>query len=133
MFYAPWCGHCQALKPIFAIAAGILRSEGSDIRFAKVDATNNYLVTSRYGINGYPILKFLERDREALEYNGGRNKPQEILDWIKKKTGSASELLKTRQDFDKATSRRLIVVYFGNSEDDLDFMTYNELANSDDK
>ncbi len=36
MFYAPWCGHCQSMKPHFEAAA---KESPALIKFAKIDCT----------------------------------------------------------------------------------------------
>lgn len=60
MFYASWCGHCKRMKPEYEKAAEIMKDENIPGVLAAVDAPKEVALASKYGINGYPTVKFFE-------------------------------------------------------------------------
>lgn len=60
--YAPWCGHCRKLAPIYAEAAQTLAKQNSKVKLAKLDDTTDRLDDERFKITGYPTLFYLDDD-----------------------------------------------------------------------
>jgi len=108
-FYAPWCGHCKALTPEYAKAATTLAEEGSDIKLAKVDATVENDLAAKFGVRGYPTIKFFRDGGEPSDYGAGRQAP-DIVNWLKKKTGPPAADLKSVEDAKKMADKDEVVV-----------------------
>lgn len=70
-FYAPWCGHCQALAPEYAAAATELK--GENVVLAKVDATEESELAHQYDVQGFPTVYFFV-DGVHKPYPGQRTK-----------------------------------------------------------
>ena len=109
-FYAPWCGHCKKLAPEYSAAAEVLKAD--NIPLGKVDATIHSKLGSRFAVQGYPTLKFFVNGKDT-EYNGGRTK-NEIVSWLRKKTGPVSRELTTVDAVESfKSSNDVVVVHFG--------------------
>jgi protein disulfide-isomerase A1 len=108
-FYAPWCGHCQALAPEYAAAATELKNDG--VVLAKVDASQETELAHEYDVQGYPSVFFFI-DGVHKPYNGQRTKDG-IVTWIKKKIGPGVYNITTLDDAERIlTSETKVVLGF---------------------
>lgn len=91
-FYAPWCGHCKSLAPDYEKVAAAYAGE-KDIIVANLDADKYKDVGSKYGVSGFPTIKWFGKDSkdEPESYDGARA-PQDFVDFINEKTGAMREL-----------------------------------------
>jgi len=89
-FYAPWCGHCKSLAPEYEILATTFKGESAKI--ASVDADKHRDLGSRFGVTGFPTLKYFPaHSTEPEAYSGGRT-AADIADWINKKAGTRGRI-----------------------------------------
>ncbi|KAL7226015.1 hypothetical protein ACSBR1_021207 [Camellia fascicularis] len=108
-FYAPWCGHCQALAPEYAAAATELKGEA--VALAKVDATEESELAEEYEVQGFPTVYFFV-DGQHKPYNGQRTK-EAIVTWIKKKIGPGVSNITSADDAERVlTSESKVVLGF---------------------
>jgi protein disulfide-isomerase A1 len=85
-YYAPWCGHCKKLAPIWEELATETKG-ASDLIIAKFDATANE--ADGVEIRGYPTLKFYPKgeNKKAIDYDGERDL-ESFKNWLREKSES---------------------------------------------
>ncbi|MCL7038766.1 hypothetical protein MKW94_025000, partial [Papaver nudicaule] len=89
-FYAPWCGHCKSLAPIYEKVATAYKLEGNVV-IANLDADKHKDLAERYGISGFPTLKFFPKGNKAGEdYDGGRD-VDDFVSFINEKCGTSRD------------------------------------------
>lgn len=91
-FYAPWCGHCKSLAPIFDKVADDYAFE-SDVIIAKLDADAHKSIKDKVDISGFPTLKFYPKgeNAEVIDYDGDRSQ-EAFLAFINEKAGTYREI-----------------------------------------
>jgi thioredoxin 2 len=66
-FWAPWCGPCRAMAPIFERAAQRLEPKA---RFVKVNVDRNQDLAAKLGVRGIPALFAFKNGRVVAQQAG---------------------------------------------------------------
>lgn len=86
-FFAPWCGHCKNLAPVYEELATSFAAADSKLVIAKVDADANKDLGKRFGVQGFPTLKWFDGKSDTPEdYKSGRDL-ESLQKFITEKTG----------------------------------------------
>jgi thioredoxin 2 len=75
--WAPWCGPCRSMAPMFERAAQELEPR---VRLLKLNADNAPSVSSRFGISGIPTLLLMRNGREIARSSGAMD-TRNIVAW----------------------------------------------------
>ncbi|XP_036375324.1 protein disulfide-isomerase TMX3-like isoform X1 [Megalops cyprinoides] len=111
-FYAPWCGYCKKMEPVWRDIGAELKSSGSPVNVGRMDATAYSSVASEFGVRGYPTIKLLKGDL-AYNYRGPRTK-DDIIEFANRVSGPVVRSLPSKQMFEHVLSRHNVVfVYIG--------------------
>jgi protein disulfide isomerase len=126
-FYAPWCGHCKQLAPVFTEVAKILKENDANVVLAKVDCTQQKQICS--DVQGYPTLKLFSKTGKIADYDGDRNK-ESLVAYLNKKTGPPSTRLSTAEELASFLEgpRQKVVAYI--DESSVDYEAWKEVASN---
>ena len=77
-FYAPWCGHCQQMKPAFEELAQRLRGF---VRVGAVNCEKEQGLCAMEGVDSYPTLK-MKKAGVSTTYDGGGHGADQMREWV---------------------------------------------------
>jgi len=81
-FWAPWCGPCKMMAPVFAQAAEQLQP---NIRVAKVDTEAEQQLAAQYQIRSIPTLALFKNGKEIARTAGAMDL-QSLISWVTQNT-----------------------------------------------
>jgi len=99
-FYAPWCGHCKKISPIWDEAAEKVAAEGLAVHFAKMDCTvrAHSDICERYKVSGFPTLRVISSEGTYIKnFRGGRD-VDGVVAYAKKLAAPSFKELKTTKE-----------------------------------
>jgi protein disulfide-isomerase len=108
-FYAPWCGHCQALAPNWQ---GMARQMKGKLNIGEVNCDTEKRLCKDVKVRGYPTLYFF-RGGERIEYDGLRGLG-DLLDFANKAVAVGDGVLDvTAAEFEELEKKEeVIFLYF---------------------
>lgn len=113
LFYAPWCGHCKRLEPVWGHVAQHLHN--TNIRVGRVDCTRFTTVATEFKISGFPTLMFIKGDAEFV-FRGDRTK-EEMVNFAMRLSGPPVQRITRSESVTHIqTINEIFFVFVGDSQ-----------------
>lgn len=80
-FYTDWCGWCKKLDQD-TYSSTKIQSLADKFVCVKVDGDKDRANTSKYGIDGYPTIVFMDSSGKEIDRNVGYAGPEELADMM---------------------------------------------------
>ena len=83
-FWAPWCGPCRTMAPVFVKVAEDYKRK---LKFVKVNVQEHPELAQQYGVQGIPAFKLFDKGSVVGEFTGSRDEDslKEIVDELLEK------------------------------------------------
>lgn len=85
-FWAPWCGPCRSMAPVFEAEA---RAMEPTLRFAKVNVDDEPALAARFQVRSIPTLVLVRGGREVARVAGAMQ-PSQLRAWIGQQLAAAA-------------------------------------------
>lgn len=83
---------CKKLAPVYEELADTLSHASAKVNIAKVDGDEHKDLSQKYGISGFPTLKWFDgTSKDPVDYNGGRDL-ESIQQFVAEKTGAKAKV-----------------------------------------
>lgn len=77
-FWAPWCGPCKMMAPVFSQVAKTYQSKAI---FIKINTEDQQQLAAQFGIRSIPTLKIFKNGKVVADMNGALPKAQ-LQAWL---------------------------------------------------
>lgn len=104
-FYAPWCGHCKSLEPVYK-ELGEKLADVKDIVIAKMDATAND-APSPYEVRGFPTIYFspMNSKKTPRKYDSARDLDS-FIEYLKREATNPFEVPEKKEKKKKKKDKK---------------------------
>ncbi|GAA5969403.1 hypothetical protein JCM21900_005686 [Sporobolomyces salmonicolor] len=90
-FFAPWCGHCKSLEPVWSkIAEAFDGDDRCKVAHLNADESAAKPLASKYGVSGFPTIKFIappSKGGKVETYQSARSE-EAFLEYLNQQCGT---------------------------------------------